>query len=295
MRVMFTNKLTAQSKMSAFSMPNKMKFSLLPIRASESFPSRFFPGVPATPKAERKYDAIEFRVQRRFANNFFLNASYTFSRLFGNYSGLASSDENGRSSPNVNRFFDMPHLGFTADGKPDNGQTGHRPSARFQNQCGIQLRLGRKQFNTTEFKAFFLGTSGTPISTAVSAYSANTFLFGRGDLGRTDTYTQTDFAVTHKYKFGRDQRYTLAFDLDVLNAFNQNAVTNRFSVIFTGDLAAPALEQFYPNVTSEAAFIQQIFNGGITDAVLELNRRGNAGFEYLRNSRNRFCRLLCGV
>jgi hypothetical protein len=35
-------------------------------------------------------------------------------RLYGNYSGLASSDEAGRTSPGVNRFFDLPHLGFTA-------------------------------------------------------------------------------------------------------------------------------------------------------------------------------------
>ena len=78
----------------------------------------FFPGVPATPKAERVYDAIEFKLNKRFADNYFFNASYTFSRLFGNYSGLASSDENGRSSPNVNRFFDLPFWDSTPTGSP---------------------------------------------------------------------------------------------------------------------------------------------------------------------------------
>jgi hypothetical protein len=42
--------------------------------------------------------------------------------LYGNYSGLASSDEAGRTSPGVNRFFDLPHLGFTVAGAPDNGR-----------------------------------------------------------------------------------------------------------------------------------------------------------------------------
>jgi outer membrane receptor protein involved in Fe transport len=46
-----------------------------------------------TPKAERKYDAVEVSVDKRFAQRFALNASYTYSRLFGNYPGLASSDE----------------------------------------------------------------------------------------------------------------------------------------------------------------------------------------------------------
>ena len=50
-------------------------------------------GVPATPKPQRDYDAVEFRLDKRFARNYFLNASYTWSRLFGNYGGLASADE----------------------------------------------------------------------------------------------------------------------------------------------------------------------------------------------------------
>ncbi|QQS43019.1 MAG: TonB-dependent receptor [Acidobacteriota bacterium] len=72
-------------------------------------------------KAQRDYDAVEIRVDKR-ATNYFFNASYTWSRLFGNYSGLASSDEFGRNSPNVNRFFDLPPLGYTANGVPDNGK-----------------------------------------------------------------------------------------------------------------------------------------------------------------------------
>lgn len=237
----------------------------------------FFPGVPATPKAERVYDGLELRIAKRLAKNYFFNASYTYSRLFGNYSGLASADENGRSSPNVNRFFDLPFLGFTADGAPDNGKLATDRPHVFKLNAGYNLDWRGSKVNTTEFKMFFIGESGTPISTRVSAYAANTFLFGRGDLGRTDTYTQTDFAITHKYKFGRDARYTMAVDLDVLNLFNEHAVTNRFPVLFSGDLSAASIQQFFPTVTSETEFIQRIFNGGLSSTIQELNRRGNAG------------------
>ncbi len=237
----------------------------------------FFPGVPATPKAERVYDGLEVKLAKRFSKNYFFNASYTYSRLFGNYSGLASADENGRSSPNVNRFFDIPFLGFTADGAPDNGRLATDRPHVFKLNAGYNFDWRGSKVNTTEFKAFFLGQSGTPISTRVSFYSANTFLFGRGDLGRTDTYTQTDFAISHKYKFGRDARFTMAFDVDVLNLFNENAVTNRFPTIFSGDLSAGSIQQFFPTVTDETAFIRQIFNGGLSSTVQELNRRGNAG------------------
>jgi len=69
-------------------------------------PKRFPAGYPAnvTPKAQRDYDALELSVTKRFAGTF-VNASYTLSRVYGNYSGLASSDKNGRTNPNVNRYF----------------------------------------------------------------------------------------------------------------------------------------------------------------------------------------------
>ncbi|REJ77635.1 MAG: hypothetical protein DWQ47_14785 [Acidobacteria bacterium] len=235
----------------------------------------FFPGFLATPKAERKYDGIEFTVNRRFANNYFINASYTYSRLFGNYSGLASSDENGRSSPNVNRFFDLPFLGFDADGNPDNGRLAtDRPHV-------VKINAGYNQSwsnsNNTEFKGFFIGQSGTPISTRVSFYGADTFLNQRGDLGRTEMFTQTDFAVSHKYRFGRDDKFTLALDLDILNLFNEDNVVNRFGKIFGSDLSDADVNFLLPNVTDELTFIEQIFNGGLASQIRDLNSRGDSG------------------
>ena len=56
----------------------------------------------------------------------------------------------------------------------------------------------------------------------------------RGDLGRTPTYWQTDLNLTHKYKFGSDKKYAVAFDLVVMNALNNNSVialnTSRYRV-----------------------------------------------------------------
>src|SRR5207245_11028624 len=41
-----------------------------------------------TPKPVRNYNALEFTVTRRFAQNWFFNGSYVYSLLYGNYSGL---------------------------------------------------------------------------------------------------------------------------------------------------------------------------------------------------------------
>jgi hypothetical protein len=62
----------------------------------------------ALPKPKRDYDSVEFALEKRFADNWFMRTSYLWSRLFGNYSGLSQSDENGRTSPNVGRLFDYP-------------------------------------------------------------------------------------------------------------------------------------------------------------------------------------------
>ena len=45
------------------------------------------------PKPLRQYDAMELSINRRFSNNWFLAGNYTFSRLYGNYSGLSNTDE----------------------------------------------------------------------------------------------------------------------------------------------------------------------------------------------------------
>ena len=44
--------------------------------------------------------------------------SYTWSRLYGNYSGLSQSDESGRTSPNVGRLLDHPTMMFDQHGQP---------------------------------------------------------------------------------------------------------------------------------------------------------------------------------
>ena len=68
------------------------------------------------PKPQRDYDSVEFAAEKRLSNNWYLRASYSWSRLYGNYSGLTQSDENGRTSPNVGRLFDYPLMQFQDGG-----------------------------------------------------------------------------------------------------------------------------------------------------------------------------------
>ena len=75
------------------------------------------PGVPY-PRAVRDYDALELVGRKLLDRNWALTASYVWSRLYGNYSGLSQSDENGRTEPNIGSTFDAPLALFGGDGEP---------------------------------------------------------------------------------------------------------------------------------------------------------------------------------
>ena len=137
-------------------------------------------GASVTPKAKRDYDGVEFRVAGRMTH-FFYNASYTYSRLYGNWSGLASSDENGRSDPNVSRAFDLSPGNFDENGNNVYGLLGtDRPhTLKLFGNYAIESKLGTTMLGLSQ-QAF----SGTPISSEV------TFIVP--DLSTTVAVTWTD-------------------------------------------------------------------------------------------------------
>lgn len=182
-------------------------------------------------KPQRDYDALELRFDRRFVGNYYFKASYTWSRLYGNYGGLASSDEEGRTDPNVNRYFDQPHAGFTVAGGVDTGRLATDRPHVFKFEGAYELgwdRFGLWKSNYTDFGVFQLFQSGTVLTSFVNINNiSQIILTRRGDQGRTPTFSQTNFNVTHNIKFGQDGKYVLKLDADVLNLWNQNIVTNR--------------------------------------------------------------------
>jgi hypothetical protein len=204
----------------------------------------------ATP--QRRYDGLEFVVEKRLSSNWYFNANYTFSRLYGNYTGLASSDEahlvTGRLAPGVSRAFDLPFIGFTAEGKPDNGRLPtDRPHVFNVFGAYIFNWMGSKT-NSTEISGFQTVTSGTPQTTSIYGQSSVTpqIFYSRGDLGRTPVFSQTDLAVTHRYRFGRDNRFTIAADLNFLNLWDQATVTGVYPTLNT-TAGRPNADAMFPS------------------------------------------------
>ncbi len=225
-------------------------------------------------EAVREYDAGEFRVTKRFATTAYLDASYTYSRLFGNYAGLSSSDEVARTSPNVNRNFDLPFIGYSALGRPDNGRLPtDRPHSFKLSGAYTYTWSGT---NATEISGFTLAQSGTPLTSRFTFYGVTgQILNGRGDLGRTSAFTQTDLGLRHKYRFGADDRLTVSFDLDVLNVFNEANEIQRFDQISSASINFDANDiNIAPN--GETQGIQIFQNQNTADRInAYLNARPN--------------------
>ncbi|MBK9215067.1 MAG: TonB-dependent receptor [Chloracidobacterium sp.] len=196
-------------------------------------------GVDYMQKPERVYNGLQFEFTRRFSKKYFYSTNYTWSRLFGNYAGLAASEywdggaTNGssatRSSPGVNRYWDWTIAGYTSEGKPDNGLLPTDRTHVFRASGGYTLDWFNRGTNETQFSFTQVIQSGTPQTTSVGAVAGHSFSIvfkERGDLGRTPTFSKTDFYVSHAYKFGRDGRFKLVGDITFSNLFNQSAVTS---------------------------------------------------------------------
>ncbi len=184
-------------------------------------------GYNIAPRPKRNYKAMQLEYNTRFMRNLNLNLNYTLSRLYGNYSGLAGPDEltaagGSRNSPNVLRDFDEPWVGFTASGQQSIGILPLDRTHVVKASGGYTFDWRRSNANSTDLGFFTTIESGTPVTTFVNIFGIPIPETKRGDLGRTPRFSQTDLNLTHRYRFGRDARFAVAFDINVLNVFNEN-------------------------------------------------------------------------
>jgi hypothetical protein len=221
--------------------------------------TRFFAPIVA-PAAVREYTGLEFRLDKRFSDNWYANVTYLWSKLYGNYTGLASADEvtyatgQGRSSPNVNRYWDFPTLLFDANG---NETLGRLPTDRPHT---LKIYAGYK-FNwwgmTTDVSGAQLAYSGTPVTTRGEVLFAEHLVFGRGDLGRTEAFSQTDLLITHRWNV--TERVAIKGSFNVLNLWDERNESVRYEL-----MSAPgydlAIEHF--DLSTPLAAYNDYFSAG---------------------------------
>jgi len=200
-----------------------------------------------TPKPNRQYDALDITLSRRFSNNWFGSANLTISRLYGNYAGLANSDEistptTGTSSATAQqqagsiarpgtaagRAWDLDELVWDSHGNLDvvgRLATDRPVVAKFYG--AYTLPFG------TQLGGFVYAGSGTPMSTVVNSLNTIPVMVeGRGDMGRTPFLSRTDLLVSHELRMRGAQKVRL--ELNVINLFNQKTATHIFNSLNKG-------------------------------------------------------------
>jgi len=213
------------------------------------------PSCPNNFAAERDYDAIELRVDKSFADHWFGMFSYTWSRLWGNYTGLTSSDitdgGGGRNAPNNSRAFDEPFFSYNDNGGSSSGLLPTDRPNTFKGYGYYELNEGSR--TSTDFGLFQYFYQGSPISTIVDVgYS-----YAPGPLGftyygvdpvnrgkfvnvtqdpatgvitvgnpytkRTPWYIQSDLNLRQNFKVSESK--SLSFEITVSNLFNEHTPT----------------------------------------------------------------------
>jgi carboxypeptidase family protein len=246
-------------------------------------------GCPNNPEAVRNYDGIEFRVTKSTSHGWAGMFSYTWSSLWGNYTGLTTTDQidggaGGRNSPDTTRAFDEPFYYFNYKGQSANGPLPtDRPNALKGN---IYYAKPWKGMNTT-IGLFQVAYQGSPVSAWSDIGYGNggglpgavegTYIWGRGNwvnasvdgsgntvLGnvyakRTPWYTQTDLQLTHAFKVNKNnEAQQLSFSATALNLLNQHAVIADWQGL-NSQYVPSSLNQF--GIFGGAAFYQQMETG----------------------------------
>jgi Carboxypeptidase regulatory-like domain len=226
---------------------------------------------PNTIPAQRNYDGLEFRLMKAPTKHWSGMFSYTYSKLYGNYTGLTSSDQadggGGRNAPNNSRSFDEPMFSWNANGSSSSGLLPTDRPNTFKGYAYYELGWMRKF--TTDFGIFQVMYQGSPLTSYLDV--GNSFPSGltggafpvdvvnRGKwvnvtqnpttglitvgtpyTKRTPWYDQTDFNFQQNYKIGESK--ALSFSATFTNLLNQRSVTQvegNISSGFSANYIAP--------------------------------------------------------
>ena len=170
------------------------------------------------PRAVRNYDAFTLYLVRAFSGDWLAQASYTWSRLYGNYPGLFRP-ETQQLDPNTLSDFDLIDL-------LDN-RTGLLP---FDRTHAVKVFAAREFRFTGALSAnlglSYRGNSGTPISyLGAHPYylQDESCVLPRGAAGRTPWVNAVDSNVGLNYRLAGQS--VLSVTLDVFNLFNFQTAT----------------------------------------------------------------------
>jgi len=222
---------------------------------------------PPNIKAARRYDGLELRLTKATSNHWFGMASYTYSRLRGNYSGLTSTDladgGGGRNAPNNSRAFDESYFQYDANGRSSSGPLAtDRPHAiKGYGYYQIPWRGHRTTTNIGWFQTLYQGSPKSSYVDVGFSFDAPPFSGGfpiypegRGKWAnitlapnssgfltptvtsicscRTPWFNQSDASFVQEFKISKsNEAQVLRFEVNISNLLNERTPTAYISQI----------------------------------------------------------------
>ncbi len=170
------------------------------------------------PQASRKYDAVTVYFSKSFSELWMTQASYTYSNLRGNYSGLFRP-ENNQLEPNLTSDFDLKSLIANRYGQLPGDHT------------HILKLFGAKEFSVDSHTSLsigvsYIGRSGSPLNYLGAHYAygpSEALILPRGSAGRLDWIHSIDSHLGLRYRLSSD--YALSVGADIFNLFNFQTAT----------------------------------------------------------------------
>jgi outer membrane receptor protein involved in Fe transport len=172
----------------------------------------------AFPRPQRDYDGLTVRATKAWSRAWLLQASWTLSRLRGNYSGLFQPDVN-QLFPNITVDYDLPTLMANRTGLLPFDRT-HVVKLFAARRVELPWRLA------LTLGAAYVGTSGAPVSVlgAHELYgTGEAYLVQRGMAGRTPFLHQLD--LRGQIEVAMAGPYALRLKVDLYNALDARGAT----------------------------------------------------------------------
>ena len=187
----------------------------LPISQGGKFVEDYWP----CPKATRDYIGLNLSMEKRFSDNWQGGINYTLSRVYGNYSGLASSDEGGRLGPSVEQDFDRWFMGYDGQGNVLDGPLPQDRTHYFKAYGSYKFPFGL----TVGFVGY--GRSGLPLTTKVLYNSKYFYPLGRADMGRLPFTAWADIYLDYTLNLGKKLRGSINFQVN--NVTNTDTIQSK--------------------------------------------------------------------
>ncbi len=196
----------------------------------------------ATPSVGRIYRGIELFARKSVATNLWLQASYVYSSLRGNYDGGVNQDSYGQTFPGISSDFNYPELRHNSYGT----LALDRPNRfRFDGYWVTPWRL------SLGLQAF--AESGAPLNRRGylnEGYASDVFLVPRGSEGRLPTLWGANLTLSYPIAIGPA---TVTLQAYLFNVFNKQiaissdeAWSNQQPADYPASLFDPNQEQNNP-------------------------------------------------